>query len=171
MALALIRSSAALLRFTRLRIWCLVPLLAMTAAQSHAQAPAAGENDLADAKRTILSVNADWIAAMRAGDAHRATRAYANAAVFVTREGRVLAGHDEIERAVAERMAKGTTLVDGALEDDGVQRVGVLVYEWGHSVLKWKTASDQIQSTGGQFLTVWKQMPDARWQIIRNLTL
>ena len=82
-----------------------------------------------------------------------------------------MSGREEIEKVVAERMARGATLIDGALEDDGLQLVGALVYEWGHSSLKWKTTDGQIQSTSGRFLTIWKRTPDAHWQIIRNLTL
>jgi len=48
---------------------------------------------------------------------------------------------------------------------------GALVYEWGHRALKWKTAEGKLQSTPGYFLTVWKQISDAHWEIIRNLTL
>lgn len=50
-------------------------------------------------------------------------------------------------------------------------RCAALVYEWGHSSLKWKTADGKFQSTSGHFLTVWKQTSDAHWEIIRNLTL
>ncbi|WP_169337335.1 YybH family protein [Rudaea cellulosilytica] len=126
---------------------------------------------LAGARHTILSVNADWVVAMRAGDAHRATMAYARDAIFVARDGRVLTGREEIEKFAAEKMARGTTLVDGSLDDDGLQLAGALIYEWGHSALKWKTADGKLQSTSGHFLTVWRQTSDAHWEIIRNLTL
>ncbi|WP_347260365.1 SgcJ/EcaC family oxidoreductase [Rudaea sp.] len=166
-----IRLSTDLFRSATLRALCLAPLLSVAAAQTHTKASSVRDDDLADARRAILAVNADWIVAMRARDAHRAALAYAEDAVFVTREGRVLSGRVEIEKAVAARTMQGTTLVDGALQDDGLQRAGALVYEWGHSSLKWRTAEGGIQSTEGHFLTVWKRAPDAHWQIIRNLTL
>lgn len=135
------------------------------------QAPNAEDAVLASARRTILSVNADWVVAMRAGDAHRATMAYARDAIFVGRDGRVLTGREEIEKFVVEKIAHGPTLLDGSLDDDGLQLAGTLVYEWGHSALKWKTAEGKLQSTSGRFLTVWRQAPDAHWEIVRNLTL
>jgi ketosteroid isomerase-like protein len=144
--------------------------LLMASPDGHAQT-SNEEAILASAKRTILSVNADWVIAMRAGDAHRATMAYARDAIFVAREGRVLTGREEIEKFAAEKMARGTTLLDGSLDDDGLQLAGALVYEWGHSALKWKTADGKLQSTSGHFLTVWRQTSDAHWEIIRNLTL
>jgi ketosteroid isomerase-like protein len=146
-------------------------LLLMASSDGHGQTSNADAALLASAKRTMLSVNADWVVAMRTGDAHRATQAYAKDAIFVTRDGRVLDGREEIEKLVAEKMAHGPTLLEGSLDDDGLQLAGTLVYEWGHSALKWKTADGKIQSTSGHFLTVWKQMPDAHWEIIRNLTL
>ena len=170
-AMNTISASAKFLRPKRFAAPFFALLLLTAASNSHSQTSRISEKDFADAKRTILSVNADWITAMRARDPRRATLAYAKDAVFVARDGRVLSGHDEIEKATAERMAQGTTLIDGALLDDGLQVVGALVYEWGHSSLKWKTANGQFQSTSGQFLTIWKQTSDAHWEIIRNLTL
>ena len=159
------------LRFGRRRALFLAASLLMASPDSHGQTSNADEAVLASARRTILSVNADWVVAMRAGDAHRATIAYSRDAIFVGRDGRVLSGHDEIEKFAAERIAQGRTLLDGSLDDDGLQLAGALVYEWGHSSLKWKTAEGKLQSTSGRFLTVWRQTPDAHWEIIRNLTL
>jgi ketosteroid isomerase-like protein len=168
-------SSLKFARLYKLETRFFAPLLLIAASNSPAQTPSISEKDLADARRTILSVNADWVAATRAGDAHRATQAYAKDAVFITRDGRVMSGRNEIEKAALARITQGTTLVDGVLEDDGLQVAGTLVYEWGHSALKWKTANGQIQLTSGRFLTVWKHTSapgdQARWEIIRNLTL
>ena len=158
-------------RFERCVVVFLATSLLMASTDSHAQTSNAEDAVLASAKRTILSVNADWVVAMRAGDAHRATMAYARDAIFVGRDGRVLTGREEIEKSAAEKIARGTRLVDGSLEDDGLQLAGALVYEWGHSALKWKTADGKFQSTAGHFLTVWRQTSDAHWEIIRNLTL
>ena len=150
---------------------CLALLLVTAAPDSHAQTKSTDEAILASVRPTILSVNQDWVVAMRARDAHRATLAYAQNAIFVTRDGRVLMGHDEIEKFAANRIAQGPMLVGGSLDDDGLQVVDQLVYEWGHSALTWKTADGKLQSTSGHFLTVWKKSSDAHWEIIRNLTL
>jgi ketosteroid isomerase-like protein len=157
--------------FARSGATFLAASMLMASPDGHGQTSTADEAVLASAKRAILSVNADWVVAMRAGDAHRATIAYARDAIFVGRDGRVLAGHEEIEKSAGERIERGPTLVDGSLDDDGLQLAGALVYEWGHSALKWKTAEGKLQSTSGHFLTVWRQTPDAHWEIIRNLTL
>jgi len=171
MTITAIRPRISFFRFERCRTHFAVISLLMASSINHAQMQDANEAVLADARRTILSVNADWVVAMRARDAHRATLAYAQDAIFVTRDGRVLTGHDEIEKFSAERIAHGPALVDGSLDDDGLQLAGALVYEWGHSSLNWKTADGKLQSTSGHFLTVWKRTSDAHWEIIRNLTL
>jgi len=132
-----------------------------------------GEPDeLSGLRRVIAGVNADWVVAMQSRDAHRAAQAYADDAIFVTRDGAVLLGRDAIERATAERVGNGSTLLDGRLDDDGLQAVSAtLVYEWGHSALRWKQADGAIRATQGQFLTVWRRNADGRWEIARNLTL
>jgi|GEM_PF-955958 len=145
--------------------------LLMSSPGGHAETSSTDAATLASAKRTMLSVNTDWVVAMRAGDAHRATQAYAKDAIFVTRDGRILAGREEIERLVADKMAQGPALLEGSLDDDGLQLAGALVYEWGHSSLTWKTREGKVQSTAGHFLTVWRRASDAHWEIIRNLTL
>ena len=170
MLTAAIRPCLRFLRFER----CAAAFMAtslLLASPGHGQTANADDAILASARRTILSVNADWVVAMRAGDAHRATMAYARDAIFVARDGRVLTGREEIEKFAAEKIAHGPTLVSGSLDDDGLQLAGAIVYEWGHSSLKWKTAEGKLQSTSGHFLTVWKQTLDGHWEIVRNLTL
>lgn len=171
MMLAAIHSRPCVLRLERCVTAFLVASLLMVSPEGRGQASNTEQAILASAKRTILSVNADWVVAMRAGDAHRATMAYARDAIFVTRDGRVLTGREEIEKFVAERMVYGPMLLDGSLDDDGLQVAGAQVYEWGHSALKWKSAEGKLQSTAGHFLTVWRRAPDGHWEIIRNLTL
>jgi len=171
MTITAIHPRKSFFRFERCGAPFLAASLLMASSVDHAQMSDADKAVLASARRTILSVNADWVVAMRARDAHRATLAYARDAIFVSRDGRVLTGRDEIEKFAAERIAHGPTLVDGSLDDDGLQLAGALVYEWGHSSLKWKTVDGKLQSTSGRFLTVWKQTSDAHWEIIRNLTL
>ena len=102
------------LRFERCVALLLAASLLMASHDSHGQVSSADESVLASARRTIVSVNADWIVATRAGDAHRATIAYARDAIFVGRDGRVLAGHEEIEKFITERIARGPKLVDGS---------------------------------------------------------
>ena len=103
MTITAIRPRISFFRFERCRTHFAVISLLMASSINHAQMQDANEAVLADAKRTILSVNTDWVVAMRARDAHRATLAYAQDAIFVTRDGRVLTGHDEIGYARALR--------------------------------------------------------------------
>jgi len=128
--------------------------------------------ELTELRHTIAAVNADWVVAMQAHDAHRATQAYADDAIFVTRDGAVLVGREAIERATVQRVSNGSALLDGKLEDDGVEFVSSdLVYEWGHSALRWRAADGAERVTSGRFLTVWRLADGRRLEIVRNLTL
>ena len=131
---------------------------------------AVSPEELAKAKATIKAANVDWIDAVRARDAHRIAAPYAEDAINVTGKGVVIVGRAALEQAEAARFGKGPLLLDGSLEDDGLQVEGELIYEWGHSALRWKGPDGEIKRTSGQFLTVWRQEPDHQWRIIRNLS-
>jgi uncharacterized protein (TIGR02246 family) len=132
---------------------------------------APSSDDVAAAKTVISAVNLDWVAAVQAHDAHRVAAPYAEDAVSVGRSGRVLAGRAAIEQAEAAQFASGPALLDGSLDDDGIQLQGELIYEWGHSALHWRDPDGTVRPSAGHFLTVWRLDPDHQWRIIRNLTL
>jgi len=154
-------------------LWVSIAVSLTAGAWASGTGAAAGEReDLSGLRRVIAGVNRDWVVAMQSHDAHRAAQAYADDAIFVTRDGAVLLGRDAIERATAERVGNGASLLDGRLDYDGLQPASAtLVYEWGHSALRWKQADGAIRATQGRFLTVWRRNADGGWEIVRNLTL
>jgi len=151
------------------RRFCAVAALAVFASIGSA-ARAVSPDDLASAKATIAAVNLDWVEAMKARDAHRIADPYAEDSVSISAKGVVIIGRAALEQAEAKRFADGALLQDGALTDDGLQVEGELIYEWGHGVLRWATRDSGVRSTFSHFLTVWRQDPDHRWRIIRNLS-
>lgn len=128
------------------------------------------DEEIASAKPTILAANADWVKAMRAGDARTIAAPYAEDGVFILPDGRVLAGRAAIEQAMAQRFKPGVTITGGGLHEDGVTSVGDgLIYEWGHGGLTSRDASGQTHTSDGHYLTVWKRGASGRWEIIRNM--
>ena len=88
--------------------------------------------DIASARPTIEAVNAEWVGAMKAGDAARVASAYAPDAVFITADRQLVAGHDAIRTLIAQRLSSGLTIVSGGLKQKGLTDLGPgLLLEWG----------------------------------------
>lgn len=128
------------------------------------------DQELAAARPTIAAVNADWVPAMQAGDAHRIAQAYAEDGVFVLPDGRVLAGRAAVEAAMQARFRPGVTYLGGGLTQDGVVSAAPgLIFEWGHGGIASRDAQGKTHTSSGPYLTVWKRGADGRWAIIRNM--
>lgn len=123
------------------------------------------------AKKQIDAVNADWVLAMEAGDAHRASLGFAEDSIFVGPTGQVLNGRAAYEAVVRARFAKGLKIVDGWVKQTDVRYVDNEVIEWGHSLLMGVDAEGHKTPREGLYVAVWKQEKDGNWKIVRNLSL
>ena len=142
-----------------------IAIAVFTAMQAHADPVP----DLA--KKQIDAVNADWVLAMEAGDAHRASLGFAEDAIFVGPTGQVLTGRAAYEDVVRGRFAKGLKVVDGWVKQTDVRYVDNEVIEWGHSMLMGVDAAGHKAPREGLYVTVWKKGKDGTWKIVRNLSL
>lgn len=130
----------------------------------------ASASELDEVRARVDAVNKDWVAAVQAGDFHRSAEPYAQDAVFITRDGKIMIGPAAIEEA-AQARGKSAKLLDGTLQTDDLRAVGSLYYEYGHSALRWQLPDGTIRPSNGQFLTIWRHDADGQWRVIRNLTL
>jgi len=127
--------------------------------------------DIASARPTIEAVNAEWVGAMKAGDAARVASAYAPDAVFITADRQLVAGHDAIQTLIAQRLASGLTIVSGGLKQKGLTDLGPgLLLEWGEGGLDFRTKDGKAGASFGPYATVWRREPDGSWKIVRNLS-
>lgn len=122
------------------------------------------------AKKQIDAVNADWVLAMEAGDARRASQGFAEDAVFVSATGKVMTGRAAYEAAVRDRFAKGLKFVSGWVKQTDARYVDKEVIEWGHSSLMGVDAQGHKAAHEGLYVAVWKQGADGNWKIVRNLS-
>lgn len=122
------------------------------------------------AKKQIDAVNADWVLAMEAGDAHRASQGFAEDAVFVGATGKVMTGRAAYEATVRDRFAKGFKIVDGWVKQTDARYVDNEVIEWGHSMLMGVDGQGHKAPREGLYVAVWKQGADGNWKIVRNLS-
>lgn len=127
--------------------------------------------DIADAaRRTIAAANEGWLPALKQQDAAAVAEPYSDDGVFVTPDGAVVVGPAGVEAMMRSRFA-AVRVLDGVLVQDGIRMEGPLIYEWGHVGLDVQKADGTKATSRGRYLTVWKQSPDGRWRIWRNLSL
>ncbi len=146
-------------------------LILVVAALAFAAAAHAKPVDLvAQALPTIDKVDADWLPAMKAGDADRLAEPYARDAVFVTPDGKAIVGHDSIADLYRAGAASGRKVIDGGIHRLGAREGGGgMVYEWGTGGST-RIGPDGARTTHeGQYLTVWKRDEAGAWRIIRNM--
>jgi uncharacterized protein (TIGR02246 family) len=142
--------------------------LALVAAVAQAE-PACAEL-IAAARPTIAHANADWIRALKAGDAAALAADYADGGLFVTPDGAVIRGRAAVQALYASRAAGAARIVGGAITSRGMACGGDgLVYEWGTGALTESGPDGQPVTHSGPYLTVWKHIGD-EWKIVRNLT-
>lgn len=135
-------------------------------------APAVGLGaDLAAAARFVDAVNADWIPAMRARDAERVARPYAEDAVFVTRANHVIVGRSAIAGLFRKSFTGGSRVVSGAIHRRALEEANGFLIEWGDAELTVLTAAGKEVRSSSTYLTVWRPKADGSWEIVRNLNL
>ncbi len=144
-------------------------LLSVSCARADAQGDA--REISAAARRTIERANADWLSAMKRGDAVTTSEPYADDAVFVTSKGESVRGRAAIEKMMHDRFVSGGVAVDGTIKQDGLTAVGAMIYEWGHASLKLALDGAKPTEFTGRYLTVWAADSGGRWRIIRNMSL
>jgi uncharacterized protein (TIGR02246 family) len=139
-----------------------------------AQVPATADSTTVPAavRAMIDSVNAAWIPQLQRKDAAGIAAPYADDGMLVDPTGETYRGRAAVEEAMRTSLARlGTTQVGGRLVQDGITRVGTLIYEWGHADLEISVPGRPTAHSAGRYLTVWQQDPTGRWRILRNLSL
>ena len=148
---------------------CFAAALAIAFAVPLAAAPP--DRVPADARAAIAAANAAWVPAMRRQDVAAIVEPYAEDGVFVTATGESVKGRAAIGQLMRDRFAKTGRMVAGTIAQDGLVRVGDLIYEWGHAEMRLAPEGGAEVSAAGRYLTVWRHEADGAWRIARNLSL
>jgi len=145
-------------------------VLAIVLAPSLSAAPP--ERVPAEARTAIAAANAAWVPAMQRQDVAAIVEPYADDAIFVTATGESVKGRAAIGQLMRDRFAKTGRLVAGTIAQDGLVKVGDLIYEWGHAEMRLAPPAGGAEvSAAGRYLTVWRRDADGVWRIARNLSL
>src|SRR5690242_8879527 len=72
------------------------------------------------ARPTIEHANADWLRALKAGDAAALASAYADDGIFITPDGEAVKGRGGVQAMYAAGGARGAAVTGGRIESQGL---------------------------------------------------
>jgi uncharacterized protein (TIGR02246 family) len=123
-----------------------------------------------EAVRAIERANAEWLPAIKAGDAARIAAPYADDGVFVLPDGTSIKGRQAVEAMYARRSTGRAQIVDGGITGCGrLASAPGQVLEWGYGRATTRAADGSTKTSGGPYVTWWRKGTDGAWRIERNL--
>lgn len=122
------------------------------------------------AVKAIEQANAEWLPAIKAGDAARIAAPYAEDGVFVLPDGTSVVGRAAVEAMYARRSAGRSQIVDGGITGCGrLASSPGEVLEWGYGRATVRGADGATKSSAGPYVTWWHKASDGDWRIVRNV--
>ena len=119
------------------------------------------------ARRQIDAGNQAWIDGMKQGNVGLITATYTPDAVDCSPGGDCVRGRSAIEKHMKEEMARLGKAESASVTSIGSVQRGRFVYEWGQAEANFPSGRKVVD----QYLTAWREEPDGRWKIFRNLVM
>jgi len=123
-----------------------------------------------EAKRAIDKGNAQWIEAWEKGDPEMLTAIFANDGVILSRNGRLIKGHQQILEREKEAMQSVTRPIKVSVITVKIWLDGDTAYETG----KYKyehTEKDEPATEEGRYVTIWKRQNDGSWKLSLDMAV
>ncbi len=120
--------------------------------------------------KAVREANADWVEAMKTGDAAIIVAPYADDAVFVMIDGTTIQGRTAIEKLYHTRFEQSGGVALATINSKDLVVDGDIAYEWGYGEVG-VVRGDRLTKAGSRYLTVWQRQVDGEWRIIRNIVL
>ena len=148
---------------------CFVALFvfaALAAAPTAAGAQAADR--AAGVRRAVEASNAEFVAAMKRGDAAALAALYTEDAIVLPPNSDMIRGRAAIRKFFADFL--GSTKVTAAeITTQEVFVSGATAYEVGTNRLAMQAAGQPAVTDRGKYLVVWQRGPDGRWRVHRDM--
>lgn len=119
-------------------------------------------------RQAVSRSNAEWLAAMKTGDAATIAAPYADHAVFMFPDGTSVQGRDAIEKMYRSRFEQRGFAETTSIDSKRLEADGDFAYEWGTATVGVRIDGKPVAS-GGPYLTVWQRQAGGDWKILRNL--
>jgi uncharacterized protein (TIGR02246 family) len=120
--------------------------------------------------RAVEKANAEFIVAMKTGDAATIAAPYAEDASFITIDGACVQGRTEIEKMYRDRFARSGVARSTKINSKRLVVDNDLAYESGYGEIG-LLKDGKVSINGGRFLTVWQRQTNGEWKILRNVVL
>jgi uncharacterized protein (TIGR02246 family) len=128
--------------------------------------PAAPPDNRAADESTIRKLDADWVNAVAAKDAHQSASFYAETATVMLPGAPPIAGRDPIEKAFTGMMATPGFALTFAPTKIEVSRAGDFAYELGDYQLTMPDKKGKPQTSKAHYVVVWAKQPDGAWKAL-----
>jgi uncharacterized protein (TIGR02246 family) len=126
---------------------------------------AAPDNRAAD-EAAIRKLDADWLKAFAAKDAHQSVSFYAEGVSVLVPGAPMSVGKDAAEKSITAMMATpGFALTFNPTKIE-VSRAGDFAYELGHYELTMPDKKGKLQTDKANYVVVWAKQPDGGWKAI-----
>ena len=152
----------------------IILFLAASLAFSQTTNPSTGPEEaperFVEAKRAIDKGNAQWIEAWEKGDAEMLTAIFADDGVILSRNGRIIKGHQQILEREKEAMQSVMRPIKVSVITVNVWLDGDTAYETG----KYKyehTENDRPATEEGRYVTIWKRQDDGSWKLSMDMAV
>ena len=116
-----------------------------------------------DVRQAIEQVNAQVMAAFKAGDAATIASHYSDTAKMLPPDATEIAGREAIQDFWQAWLDDG--LKDLSLEASEVEASGDLAYEIGSFSLQAPAENDTMMTATGNYLVVWQRGADGNWRL------
>jgi uncharacterized protein (TIGR02246 family) len=116
-----------------------------------------------DVRQAIEQVNAQIMAAFKAGDAAPISSHYSDTAKMLPPDTTEIAGREAIQEMWQSWLDDG--LKDLTLEASEVESSGDLAYEIGSFSLQAPAENDTMMTATGNYVVVWKRRADGNWRL------
>src|ERR1044071_4603662 len=120
--------------------------------------------------RAVRKANAEWVTAVKTGDAATIAAPYADDAVFILADGTCIRGRAEIEKMYRAGFERAGVAASARIDSRKLVVDGDLAYESGYGEIG-LIKEGKVSTSGGRYLTVWQRAADGEWEIIRNIVL
>ncbi len=143
---------------------------AFSQTKSPSAIPEAASERFVEAKRAIDRGNAQWIEAWEKGDPEMLTAIFADDGVILSRNGRLIKGHEQILEREKEAMHSVTRPIKVSVITVNVWLDGDTAYETGKYKYE-STESDKPAAEEGRYVTTWKRQGDGSWKLSMDMAV
>jgi uncharacterized protein (TIGR02246 family) len=128
--------------------------------------PTASADNRAADEAAIRKLDADWLTAVAAKDAHQSVSFYADSVSVLVPGAHMVVGKDAAEKSFTAMMATPGFALTFTPTKIEVSRAGDFAYELGRYEFTMPDKKGKLQTDKANYVVVWAKQPDGAWKAI-----